>query len=154
MIIKCRNDSDIKRYGEERHFRVSPLTPLVRKRIMAFIMRILNETPAEIVRSLKDTKYNLKNPLTIMSSGLKYISDNDLMEKFIALIICPEGTNERAKQVDEIELFLEDNALITDEAKALNVFFKNAQPSEIYEALLKTKSAIMKGNEKEPTQNI
>lgn len=142
ISIKCRNDNDIAKFGKGRGFRVSPLVPLVRKRILAFALQTLDNMPKDVAKSFAEKEFDLKNPLQILTGCISWIDEQGLLEDLIALIICPVDVREKDKDVSEIAEFLNNNASMKEEVQAITDFFVSSELGEIRELFLKSYTTI------------
>ena len=142
-IIKSIDPDSIKKYPEGRTFTVCPLTPLVRKRLFGFFKQLLNEMPVDVVATFKETKYDVRNIIKLITSLVEYIEEQDKLEQFVAIVIRDSNKSDKDKDIDDIIEFLELNCSSTKEVEIFGDFFEIISVLEMLDILQSTKSKLM-----------
>jgi hypothetical protein len=140
--IKCRSKESGERFGKARAFTLSPLVPLVRRRIYFVFREIIENMPEDALSALNKTKIEPSSFVLLLTRLLSYLEEKGMLEDFIACLICPVDSDERTKDVKEISEFLSLNALLALEMRIVSDFFSDTPLWEIGELFHSISKAI------------
>ncbi len=144
-LIPAVDQQDKKFWPAGREFSLSPVVPLVRRRVFNLLHRAWDGLAEDRKDTFSSREFQSERAVEPLSELLAFLEGQGLLERFLANVICPPDVSERDKDIDDIEGYLTRNIKLDEEVRMFWDFFSSDWAAETLRTVRSILTALRKG---------
>ncbi len=146
--IPAIDAQDSQSWPKGRELKLSPLVPLVRRRVFNLLYGAWESLPTGDREAFLNMSIDGRDVIEPLLRLFAFLEKNGLLERFLANVLCPLESGEMDKDISEIEGFLSRNIELSEEVKIYWDFFTSPWAVET----LRTLRSILDTTKKQQSQ--